>query len=129
VNAYFSALDAAAAAEDGATLEGQEQTAEAAEPGTDAELSASDTADNQAQLDDLGNRQELTESAGQSGDDAIVSGDPEANEESVKNLVDTEQTYEAAAVSGVENAPPADEAEVTTHGEHPGEDDIPAEEK
>ena len=129
VNAYFSALDAAAEAGEAATLEGQEQTAEDAEPGTDAALSASDTADNQAQLDGLGDREELAESAGQAGDDAVASSDPEASEESVKNLVDTEQNYEAAAVAGVENAPPADEAEVTTHGEHPGEDDIPAEEK
>jgi len=129
VNAYFSALDAAAAAEEGRSLEGQEQPAETVEPGTDAELRASDTADNQAQLDELGNREELVESAGQAGDDVLVSGAPDSDEESVKNLVDTEQNYEAAAVSGVENAPPADEAEVTTHGEHPGEDDIPAEEK
>ncbi|ABF43218.1 NusA antitermination factor [Candidatus Koribacter versatilis Ellin345] len=118
VNAYFSALDAAAEAAEAASAEG-----------ATTELSASDTTDNQAQADELGNREELTGSAGQAGDDAAVSGTPEASEESVKNLVDTEQSYEAAAVSGVENAPPADEAEVTTHGEQPGEDDLPAEEK
>ncbi|HEY3930467.1 MAG TPA: transcription termination factor NusA [Candidatus Koribacter sp.] len=130
VNAFFSALDAQAAeAEAQPSVEGQEVTSETVEPGTDVELSASDTADNQAQLDELGDRQELEQSAGQAGDDANTSGEPEANEESVKNLVDTEQTFEAAAVSGVENAPPTDEAEVTTHGEHPGEDDIPEEKK
>jgi hypothetical protein len=47
----------------------------------------------------------------------------------VKDLVDTEQSLEAAAVSGVENAPPADEAEVTTHGDDPGGDEIPEEKK
>jgi transcription termination/antitermination protein NusA len=129
VNAFFSALDAAAAAAEGATTEGAEVPESAAEPGTDAPLSASDSADNQAQLDEIGNEQELANSAGQSGDDATTSGIADSTEESVKNLVDTEQSYEAAVVSGVENAPPADEAEVTTHGEHPGEDDIPAEEK
>jgi N utilization substance protein A len=129
VNAFFSALDAAAAAAEGATTEGAEVTESAAEPGTDAVLSASDSADNQAQLDEIGNEQELGPSAGQSGDDATTSDIADSTEESVKNLVDTEQNYEAAVVSGVENAPPADEAEVTTHGEHPGEDDIPAEEK
>jgi beta-lactamase superfamily II metal-dependent hydrolase len=61
----------------------------------------------------------------------IVSPDREddfdANNESVGELVEEQQTFEAEVVSGVENAPPADEAEVTTHGEHPGEDDIPPE--
>ncbi len=127
VNAFFSALDAAEAGE--AAAEGAEGVEGSAEAGSDVELSASDSKDAQAQLDETGNQQELANSAGQSGDDATVSGIAEADEESVKNLVDTEQSYEAAAVSGVENAPPADEAEVTTHGEHPGEDDIPADEK
>ena len=130
VNAFFSALDAAAAeAEEQPSVEGQEVTTEAAEPGKDEELSASDSADNQAQLAETGDEQALGASAGQAGDDAAVSDIADADEESVKNLVDTEQTYEAEAISGVENAPPADEAEVTTHGERAGEDDIPEEEK
>jgi N utilization substance protein A len=115
VNAFFAALDAAAAAsEAGETAEAE--VAPASE-------------DNQAQLDELGDTQELANSAGQSGDDAGASDVAEATEDSVKNLVDTEQTYEAEVVSGIENAPPADEAEVTTHEEHPGEDNIPPEEK
>jgi N utilization substance protein A len=127
VNAFFSALDAAAA--EGAPTEGAEVAESAAEPGTDAELTASDSADNQAQPDETGNEQALGTSAGQAGDDAATSDIANSTEESVKNLVDTEQNYEAAAVSGVENALPADEEEVSTHGEHPGEDDIPADEK
>ena len=122
VNAFFSALDAAEAAE-GAAAEGS------AEPVADVELSASESADNQAQVGETGDEASLSASAGQSGDDTVVSDIAEADEESVKNLVDTEQNYEAAAVSGVENAPPADEAEVTTHGEHPGEENLPPEEK
>ena len=122
VNAFFSALDAAEAAE-GAAAEGS------AEPVADVELSASESADNQAQVGETGDEASLGASAGQSGDDTVVSDIAEADEESVKNLVDTEQNYEAAAVSGVENAPPADEAEVTTHGEHPGEENLPPEEK
>ncbi len=129
VNAFFSALDAAAAGEEAAAGEVVEVAEGSAEPGADAELSASDTTDNQAQLDETGNEAELGNSAGQSGDDVLASDVASADEESVKNLVDTEQSYEAAVVSGVENAPPADEAEVTTHGEHPGEEDIPAEKK
>ena len=129
VNAFFSALDAAEAGETAAAAEGGEEVIAIAEPGADAEISASDSEDSQAQLDEIGNQEELANSAGQSGDDVTTSDVAEADEESVKNLVDTEQSYEAAVVSGVENAPPADEAEVTTHGEHPGKDDIPADEK
>jgi len=44
-------------------------------------------------------------------------------------LLETEQTQEAITQSAAEDAPPADEEEVHTHGEHPGEADIPKEEK
>ena len=54
--------------------------------------------------------------AGQSGDieglSAVASGDSE----SVTELVEEGQDLEAEKVSGVENAPDPDEAEVTTHG-------------
>jgi N utilization substance protein A len=55
------------------------------------------------------------ESAGQAGDDTDLPEDEEASSESVQELVDDGQYYEAEVVDGVENAPPADEAEVTTH--------------
>jgi transcription termination/antitermination protein NusA len=67
------------------------------------------------------------DSGGQSGDTQNLSELEDANNESVGELVEEQQTFEAEVVSGVENAPPADEAEVTTHGDHPGEDDIPPE--
>lgn len=63
-------------------------------------------------------------SPGQSGDNTGLSGVPEMTPESVDELVESQQTFEAEVISGVENAPPADEEEVHTHGEHPGEDDI-----
>jgi N utilization substance protein A len=126
VNAFFAALDAAAAAEEAGTAAEPELAAEGT---AETEMSPERTDGNEAQLDEMGNAEKLADSAGQSGDDTGLSDISDANEESVKNLVDTEQTYEAAVVSGVENAPPADEAEVTTHEEHPGEDDISAEEK
>ncbi len=44
-------------------------------------------------------------------------------------LAEEGQDYEAEAVSGVENAPAADDAEVTAHAEHPDEDKIPPEER
>jgi hypothetical protein len=35
---------------------------------------------------------------------------------------------EAEVISGIENAPPADEGEVATHGERPADEDMPPEE-
>jgi threonine dehydrogenase-like Zn-dependent dehydrogenase len=63
--------------------------------------------------------------AGQSGDIQGLSSAPEGDSESVRELLEEGQTFEAEAVSGVENAPEPDEAEVRT-AEVP-EDDVPAE--
>jgi len=54
-----------------------------------------------------------------------ISGTESVNSESVKELVEEGNAFEAEAVYGVENAKDADVAEVTTH-EVP-EDDVPAE--
>ena len=62
---------------------------------------------------------------GQAGDTQGLSDVAEADSESVEELVEEGQFFEAAVVSGVENAPDADVAEVTTH-EVP-EDDVPSE--
>jgi N utilization substance protein A len=43
----------------------------------------------------------------------------------VEELVEEGQFFEAAVISGVENAPPADQAEVTT--KQVREDDVPPE--
>lgn len=64
-------------------------------------------------------------SAGQSGDQQDISDLTDANDESVEELLEESNAFEAEAVLGAEDAEPADEAEVTTH-ELP-EDDIPAE--
>ncbi|MBZ5527702.1 MAG: hypothetical protein LAN71_07370 [Acidobacteriia bacterium] len=50
-------------------------------------------------------------SAGQSGDIQGLSGVQTANSESVVELVEEGQDYEAEVVSGVENTPDADAAE------------------
>jgi len=63
--------------------------------------------------------------AGQSGDIAGLSHEALAESESVEELAEEGQAFEAEVVSGVEHAPDADEAEVTTH-EIP-EDDVPTE--
>ena len=64
-------------------------------------------------------------SAGQSGDIQQLPGTPMANSESVKELAEEGNAFEAEAVSGVEDAKRPDEAEVTTR-EVP-EDDVPPE--
>jgi len=66
-----------------------------------------------------------SDSAGQSGDTQGLSDIPEADSESVEELVEEGQAFEAGVVGGVENAPDADVKEVTTR-EVP-EDDVPPE--
>jgi hypothetical protein len=52
---------------------------------------------------------------GQSGDVQGLSESEEADSESVSELAEEGQDYEAEVVSGVENAPDADRGEVRTH--------------
>lgn len=65
------------------------------------------------------------DAAGQSGDTQGVSDVAEADSESVQELLEEGQSFEAGIVGGVENAPDPDGAEVTTR-EFP-EDDVPQE--
>ncbi len=65
------------------------------------------------------------DTGGQAGDTQGLSGVAETDSESVKELLEEGQAYEAEVVGGVENAPDADEGEVRTH-EVP-EDDVPEE--
>jgi hypothetical protein len=62
---------------------------------------------------------------GQSGDVQGLSESESVDSESVSALAEEGQDYEAEVVSGVENAPDADQGEVKTH-EVP-EDDVPPE--
>jgi hypothetical protein len=65
------------------------------------------------------------ESAGQSGADQGLPDQAEADSESVKELLDEGQSFEAEAIEGVENAPEPDVAEV--HTKQLPEDDVPPE--
>jgi hypothetical protein len=65
------------------------------------------------------------EAGGQAGDTMGLSRDEIAGPESVEELLEEGQAYEAGILSGVEDAPDADRAEVTTR-EVP-EDDVPQE--
>jgi hypothetical protein len=67
----------------------------------------------------------LAAEAGQSGDIQGLSGIEDVDSESVRELAEEGQDFEAGIVSGVENAPDPDVAEVRTH-EVP-EDDVPEE--
>jgi hypothetical protein len=62
---------------------------------------------------------------GQSGDTQGLSREEDADSESIEELAEEGQYFEAEAVSGVENAKDPDESEVTT-SEVP-EDDVPLE--
>lgn len=62
---------------------------------------------------------------GQSGDIQGISNRPGIDSESVTELLEEGQTFEAEAVSGVENAADPDVSEVVTH-QFP-EDDVPEE--
>jgi hypothetical protein len=64
-------------------------------------------------------------SGGQSGDIQALPRDEDVDSESVEELSEEGQSFEAEVVSGVENAPDADQGEVRTH-EVP-EDDVPDE--
>src|SRR5260221_304491 len=64
-------------------------------------------------------------SAGQSGDTQGLSDTQEADSESVEELIEEGQFFEAEVISGVENAPDADVAEV--HTRQVPEDDVPDE--
>jgi hypothetical protein len=64
-------------------------------------------------------------SAGQSGDTQGLSDVAEAGSESVLELLEEGQSFEAAVISGVEDAPDPDLAEV--HTREVPEDDGPAE--
>jgi len=64
-------------------------------------------------------------SAGQSGDTQGLSNVAEAGSESIEELVEEGQFFEAEVISGVENAPDPDVTEV--HTKQIAEDDVPSE--
>lgn len=85
--------------------------------------------DNEARLDELGSDpgQVGSDSAGQSGDTQGLSETADAAGESVEELADTDQAYEAEAVSGVEDAADHAERPVHTSEDRARSDDMPPE--
>ncbi len=82
---------------------------------------------NEAAPDELGKdpRQVGPESAGQSGDPQNLSIVEDANNESVEELADSDQAFEAAVVEGIEDAANHPERPVHTHLEYGRPDDLP----
>ena len=147
VNNYFSSLDAAAAV---APVEGEVEGAEiAGEPAPVAEgdeaVASEELAADEGVAEDVTpdeSTEVLADAEGEVPDEEIQSGDlselpdeAEASNESVEELVDEGQYFEAEVVDGVENAPPADVAEVHTHerpqveGESVPDEELPGEQR
>ena len=83
--------------------------------------------DNEAQLDELGSDpgQVGSDSAGQSGDTQGLSQDADAADESVEELADTDQPFEAGIAEGVEDAEDHPERPVYTHEDQGKTKDLP----
>ncbi len=143
VNNYFASLDAAAeglpdageavgqdvpAEEEARELEATEgaepdaeagETAEGAAAGeTPEEVEAAERDDAQVEpAEELSASSDVDseDEGGQSGDEEGLPDEPEASSESVEELVDEGQAFEAEVIDGVENAPAADEGERIFH--------------
>lgn len=83
------------------------------------------TKDLNPETDESSATDRLSNSGGQSGDTQGLFDTPEVDSESVKELLEDGQYFEAAAISGIENAPLADVTEVKTR--QVAEDDVPEE--
>ena len=64
-------------------------------------------------------------SGGQSGDTQGLSGSPRVDSESVEELMEEGQSFEAEVLNGIERVPDPDEGEIQT--EEVPEDDVPEE--
>jgi len=152
VNNYFASLDAAAAApveeeaaasDETAVAEEEtvvgEEAAVVAEGAIAAEETAAAAEGEESAMEDEESAPEseanTAEADVQSGDAEGLSTEAEASAESVEELVDEGQYFEAEVVEGVENAPDADVAEVTAHerpqveGESVPDEELPGEQR
>jgi len=112
------------------SLDELEAAGEAPEEAAEEEEVAAEEQAEAAAEEGNGEEALASESAGQSGDSEGLSEESEAGSESVEELVEEGQYYEAEVVEGVEDAPDADVAEVTTHERPESENEnIPDEEK
>ena len=99
--------------EEGGEAIGQDVPAEEEARELEQEEAAEDDADAGEAADE--SDVEPGDEGGQSGDEEGLSDEPEASPESVEELADEGQAFEAEVVDGVENAPLADEDERIIH--------------
>ncbi len=110
VNNYFSSLEAGEGG--GPDFQGPEDQPAGEPGGEELNVAAAEAGENPVDGEPTG---DLT-----ADDAAAVQTVPDAEAE---DLLASEQTTEGVTVSSVEDVPNADEGEVTTHSEHPGEND------
>src|SRR5271167_1626216 len=134
VNNYFSSLEASEAPAEESVAEGAaEEVVPEGAPAEGGEAAPEELATDEAAGEGLPGSEENPlpeeialessgdesdegpDSAGQSGDTEGLSDEPEASSDSVEELVESGQYFEAEVIEGIENAPDADVAEVTTH--------------
>jgi hypothetical protein len=98
-------------------MTGSAETAKLGGSASEETLMARNRDDNEAQLDELGEDpgQVGPDSGGQSGDTQGLSEIADGADESVEELADTGQAYEAEVVQGLENAADHPEQPVHTH--------------
>jgi N utilization substance protein A len=135
VNNYFSSLEAVEAPAEGGAGSPAEGTEERAEEAEAAQEAVGEALGEQDAGFAAAAEGELPAENVDSGDVEGLPTEPEASSESVEELVDEGQYFEAEIVDGVENAPPADVAEVTTHerpvveGENLPDEELPGEQR
>ena len=124
VNNYFSTLDAAAAEANarsrglgrGESLTPSAVVPDEPTPGEGLPGSDENPLPEEEMLEGGGDESaDGPDSAGMSGDVEGLDGEAEASDESVEELVEDGQYFEAEVVDGVENAPDADVSEVHVH--------------
>jgi transcription termination/antitermination protein NusA len=133
VNNYFSTLS------EGGDPTGASDEPAPGEPGESPSDSVERPESELGQTEDSRVLPELEPKGEPIGADTVydrTTGDPTEDDVTVEPAADdtqelfqTEQTIEGIVQSSVEDAPNADEAEVHTHQEHPGEENIPPEKK
>jgi N utilization substance protein A len=156
VNNYFASLDAAAdglpdageavgedvsaeeeareleATEGGESVESEEAAGEAPE-----EVAAAERDDAETDVEQLAGDTDVEpgDEGGQAGDEEGLSDEPESSSESVEELADEGQAFEAEVIDGVENAPLADEGEriirerIETPNENVSDEEEPGEQR
>jgi N utilization substance protein A len=138
VNNYFSSIEVAPVpVEEGTAIADESATGEAYAVAGEEGAVAMDGEENAEELEQpaVDGEDRSADADVQSGDVMGLPNEAEASEESVEELVEAGQYYEAEVVEGVEDVPPADEAEVTTHerpsveGENVPDEELPGEQR